>query len=77
MCSSLGGDQDQGAEVPTVARDPPSCPIWPEIDTAIADAVKGLLAHGYPWAEIVPARHHPPGRSAAMGNIILTYRHSL
>jgi hypothetical protein len=39
-----------------------------EIDAAIAEAVKGLRAYSYSWAEIgSPARHHPPGRSATLG----------
>lgn len=41
-----------------------------KIDTAIAEAVKDLRACGYSWAEIgsrLPARHLPPGRTAALG----------
>ena len=39
-----------------------------EIDTAIGQAVKGLRQQGYSWAEIgYPARHHPPGCPATLG----------
>jgi hypothetical protein len=43
-----------------------------EIDTAIAEAVKGLRACGYSWAEIgsLLGITHPPGRSATMGSIM-------
>jgi hypothetical protein len=43
-----------------------------EIDTAIAQVVKGLRGFGYFWADRCPARHHPPGRSATLESIIPT-----
>ena len=42
---------------------------WPtQLDTAISQAITGLRARGYSWADIgLPARRHPPGRPAALG----------
>ena len=39
-----------------------------EIDTAIAEAVKGLRAYRLLLGrDRLPARHHPPGRPATLG----------
>jgi hypothetical protein len=46
-----------------------------EIDTAIAEAVEGLRAHGYSWAEIgARLGITPAGRTTKMGNIVVIMR---
>jgi hypothetical protein len=47
-----------------------------EIDTAIAEAVKGLRAHGYSWAEIgARLGITPAGRTTKTGNIVVIMRY--
>ena len=46
-----------------------------EIDTALAEAVKGLRAHGYSWAEIgARLGITPADRTTKMGNIVVIMR---
>ncbi len=44
-----------------------------ELDAAIVEAVKGLRGRGLLLdRDRRPARHHPPGRTATMGKVVLT-----